>query len=290
MTCYDLHVSLTHRIAADTYIHGMSALTADNLLRLDDMDTDEAVGYEFIERDGSEDDSGSSARFDSEEERQDRLITPRELEEIEKLEDRLRNATTMAETREVVAVLSEKMHRLKPMTSDEAVEEESGPLMWYFAYGSNMNVAQLLTRIGAFEDKKLLYLLDYRLAFNKRVTLKPRHQVNTRGPDPTKLGFANVVPAPGDRVYGIAYLVRESQVQKMDVYEGVANGHYSRETMNCFDEQRVPHECAVYVACPAATADNLLPTEGYLSHLLGGRGMLPKAYIELLEHQPRAKK
>ncbi|CUI15510.1 Hypothetical protein, putative [Bodo saltans] len=110
-------------------------LTADNLLRLDDMDTDEAGGYEYM-RDESDDDSGSSARFDSEEERQDRLITPRELEEIERLEDRLRNATTMEETREVVAVLSDKKHlRVKPTTSDEGVEEESGPLMWYFAYG-----------------------------------------------------------------------------------------------------------------------------------------------------------
>jgi gamma-glutamylcyclotransferase len=267
----------------------MVSLTADNLMRLDEMDTDEASGYEFM-RDKSED-SGSSARFDSEEERQDRLITPRELEEIESLEDRLRNATTMEETREVVAVLSDKKHlRVKPTTSDEGVEEESGPLMWYFAYGSNMNVAQLLTRIGAFEDKKLLHLPDYRLAFNKRVSLKPRHQLNTRGTDPTKLGFANVIPVPGDKVYGIAYLVRETQVQKMDVYEGVANGHYTRTTMSCFDDSSAPYSCEVYIACPAATADNLLPTEGYMSHLLGGRGLLPKAYVDLLEAQPRVKK
>lgn len=266
-----------------------NSLTADNLMRLEDMDTEEdPIEASTFDRGGAlGSDSGSSARFDSEEERQDRLITPRELEEIESLQHQTLRSAAMQQT----TPLDRKYVRLKPHHSDEG-SDESGPTTWYFAYGSNMNVAQLLTRIGSFTEKKLMFLQDYKLTFNKKVSLKARHgrMDNMRGTDPSKLGFANVVPSPGDRVYGIAYSVFESQVQKMDLYEGVNSGHYTREVLVCYDEAYQAYSCVVYIACPTATSDNLLPSEGYMSHLLGGRGLLPPDYVNMLDNVPRAKK
>lgn len=271
-----------------------TGLTIDALRRLEEMDSEEPMDEDVIRQYGGNGSDDEDAAYDSDEERIDRLITPREMSEIEEWSDANKPVPAapapMLERRFTIKEgATAGLKKVTKMGSDPHDDsQESGPFMWYFAYGSNMNVAQLLTRIGAFEEKKLLYLPNYKLAFNKKVSLKPVCRLNSQ--NTAKCGFANVVESPGDRVYGIAYLVRESQIKKMDVYEGISSGHYFRVTKRCYDNRDFATDCEVYVACPQACADDLLPTEGYLSHLLGGRGLLPPEYSAMLMNQKTVKK
>lgn len=262
----------------------VSMLTATNLMQLDALaseDVDDGGFHPAVAAAGS--DSGSSAAFDSDEERMDRLMTPTEMREVEAACDEPDSDPRAFEKKLNLSKIGRRLScemelSLKSISGDG---DKRAPTVWYFAYGSNMNVAQLLTRIGGFREKTLMFLPDHRLVFNKKVSLRP--QSRSLGGDPTaKCGFANVVPAKGERVYGIAYAVDAFQVEKMDVYEGVGRGHYDRKTMTCYDSDLRPIPCEVYIACAGATSDGLLPSAGYLSHLLGGRGLLPPAYTEML--------
>lgn len=167
---------------------------------------------------------------------------------------------------------------------------------WYFAYGSNMNIAQLLHRIGPCEEKQVLALPSYTLNFSKRATLM-------KSPTPAvlaKAGFANVVPSAdaGAVVLGIGYRLTAEQMASMDVFEGVQGGHYARVMLQCralggTTGERVtlaaieasPLMSAwVYVSTPQCYCeDGLRPTEAYLSHLLAGRGQLPRWYMQPIE-------
>lgn len=264
---------------------------------------DDCPSYRVLDDDGSE--VASSAAFDSDEERMDRLLTPRELAEIEATyNESVSPMPSHLTTLQPAAHVSSNNHfrrvskRLSSHrdSNDESIrfDEHGGapapPILWYFAYGSNMNVAQLLTRIGNFGEKKLMYLPNYKLTFNKKVSMKPRVKHIGRGPDPSKCGFANVVPQEGERVYGIAYAVHQVQMDSMDIFEGVASGHYVRQTMQCYDSNDKPVSCEVYIAGPGATDDGLLPTEAYMSHLLGGRALLPQYYSDWLAAQPTIKR
>lgn len=252
----------------------MSRLTASALKELDDQDSSEddaAVARS---------DSDVSVAFDSEEERLDRLMTPRAADEP--ISPVFLNRAHLPHL-PVNAPVKMRRHS----SSDSiASSVRAGGDGWYFAYGSNMNVAQLITRIGDFKSKQLMYLPNYKLTFNKKLSLKPSHRISNAD----KCGFANIEPSVGEKVYGIAYLIAESQLQAMDVFEGVGTGHYSRQLMVCYDAKDQPISCHVYIACPNAIGQNLLPTEGYLSHLLGGRGLLPAHYTAWLMQHPTIKR
>lgn len=313
----------------------MSHLTLDALRKFDeedDMDASLTQGPLDSEHRGpnsssSMSDDESSAAFDSDEERMDRLMTPREVEEVElQYQESIKVLSPTEPTAVTTTAAAANGHRKsnsgllgvsaqgsgnptnhfrrvsKHLSQLRSEEEElrfdstnmgMHQTTWYFAYGSNMNVAQLLTRIGNFTEKKLMYLPGYNLSFNKKVVMKPvRSKFVGRGADPSKCGFANVVPSsnPNDRVYGISYAVHQRQMDSMDVFEGVASGHYTRNTMTCYDSDDKPVQCEVYVAGFGATDDGLLPTDAYMSHLLGGRALLPPYYCDLLLKQPTIKK
>lgn len=80
----------------------------------------------------------------------------------------------------------------------------------YFAYGSNLNIFQMMKRVGEWTTSKRAYLEGYRLVFN----VKP----------PRWDGFAANIKKTGnnqDKVYGVVYFLRESKIDVMTSYEGV---------------------------------------------------------------------
>src|SRR6202790_4952957 len=85
--------------------------------------------------------------------------------------------------------------------------------VWHFAYGSNMNRAQMLSRVGNILEEHNASLPNFQLRFNKKV------RGGTAG--------ANVQPAPGETVYGVLYKIDESTFRRLDRYEGVPE-HYRR--------------------------------------------------------------
>lgn len=79
----------------------------------------------------------------------------------------------------------------------------------YFAYGSNLWLAQMATRCPNSVYIGRAVLPDYRWHINER-------------------GFANVVPASGYAVHGMVYALHGDDEARLDRSEGVSSGAYSK--------------------------------------------------------------
>jgi cation transport regulator ChaC len=137
--------------------------------------------------------------------------------------------------------------------------------VWYFAYGSNMNRAQMRARAGNVLEEHNAHLPNYELRFNKKV------RGGTAG--------ANVQPMQGKTVYGVLYKIEDAAFRSLDRYEGVPE-HYRRIEVRVTPEggQAVPAQ--VYIA--TKVEKGLRPAGHYLQAILEGAGEhgLPVTYIE----------
>ena len=79
-------------------------------------------------------------------------------------------------------------------------------MVWYFAYGSNLNKKQMLERVGEWKNCKRSVLKNYKMVFN----VKSRRWNGYT---------ANIVPDEGSEVVGVVYELDESQIRKMDYFE-----------------------------------------------------------------------
>jgi gamma-glutamylcyclotransferase len=151
-------------------------------------------------------------------------------------------------------------------------------VIWYFAYGSNMNPARLvdgrLRCEGVDLSRRIGGRLDgWRLTFDKVAR------------SPAGSGAGNIVPLTGACVHGTLNEMPDAGLAVLDVWEGVAGGHYERRVMpieRADSGERV--EAITYVALK--TAAGLRPTREYLGHLLAGRDLLPEKYWEWLKATP----
>ena len=135
---------------------------------------------------------------------------------------------------------------------------------YYFAYGSNMNVARVDARIGETRRALAGVLPDYRLCFDKA----------SRVPG---IAHANVQPVRGQRVEGALFeLTHPEQITLMDPFEGHPHD-YTRIREKVLTDEGVI-EAWVYVAQPARVAEALRPAREYLAHLLAGEGFLSAHY------------
>jgi gamma-glutamylcyclotransferase len=151
-------------------------------------------------------------------------------------------------------------------------------LKWYFAYGSNMNVARLrdgrLAEKGVGMGARVGGRLDgWELAFNKI------------GRAPKGAGAGNIVVAPGKVVHGTLNELPDAGFDVLDVWEGVAGGHYERRTLPIVrSDTGETVEAIVYVAL--MVGEGLKPTREYLGHLLAGQDLLPADYWVRLKATP----
>ncbi|MBS0517331.1 MAG: gamma-glutamylcyclotransferase [Proteobacteria bacterium] len=151
-------------------------------------------------------------------------------------------------------------------------------LVWYFAYGSNMDPARLAEdrlkpRGVALAERIGGRLEGWRLVFNKRART------------PVGSGAGNIVPAGGAAVYGTLNAMPAEGIDVLDVWEGVAGGHYERRLLPVLRaDTGAMVEAVTYVAL--LTGDDLRPTRAYLGHLLAGRDLLPPDYWEWLKATP----
>ncbi len=133
--------------------------------------------------------------------------------------------------------------------------------MWYFSYGSNLNVNRMNERNVKFNQIIPAKLENYELRFNK-VSKKQG-------------AVANVMYKEGSVVEGVLYEV--DSLTQMDKYEGYPN-HYDRIILRINDV-----EAWVYVAKKEHIQEGLKPQQEYLNHLLEGKQFLSKEYFEKLE-------
>ncbi|PQE12443.1 AIG2 family protein [Rutstroemia sp. NJR-2017a BVV2] len=79
----------------------------------------------------------------------------------------------------------------------------------YFAYGSNLHLAQMAKRCPESRYLGIGKLRNY------------RWQINTRG-------FANVINSPGEEVWGLCFLLSREDERRLDRNEGVSTGAYEK--------------------------------------------------------------
>lgn len=137
--------------------------------------------------------------------------------------------------------------------------------MYYFAYGSNMNLARVASRGLSVVSVRGAVLTDVRLSFDKQ---SRDHAGN---------GHANIVYAPGQRVEGVLYALSDGeQIALMDRFER-APVNYSRERVVVRTAEGT-QSAWTYFANRAVIVPGLKPRRGYLEHLLAGEPYLSPAY------------
>ena len=137
--------------------------------------------------------------------------------------------------------------------------------MYYFSYGSNMNVKRMIERGVFFSSKEKGSLKGYRFIINKKSQKNPN------------IGFANIIKDNSSHVEGVIYEVSQEDLIKLDKYEG-APKHYRRENHRINNK-----ECVVYIANEEWTSvKELESTEEYKNHILEGKEFLTDNYYKKL--------
>tara|TARA_B100000315_G_scaffold145541_1_gene134465 strand:- start:4347 stop:4808 length:462 start_codon:yes stop_codon:yes gene_type:complete len=150
--------------------------------------------------------------------------------------------------------------------------------MLYFAYGSNMDPQQMRRRCPGYRFVGIAMLADHKLAFSRR---SPRR----------RCGVADVIPSPGDEVWGVLYhIISRREVLALDKAEGFKMG---RKRVNGYDRERrkvwspcSPHKpltASLYIARQHLNPPP--PSEHYLRLMLSGatHWRLPTKYQLLLQ-------
>ena len=141
---------------------------------------------------------------------------------------------------------------------------------FYFAYGSNMNEAQIRKRCPASHFICRATLPDHRFVITSR-------------------GYASVRKQPGATAHGMLIAVTETDERSLDRYERIAEKIYRRDTLEVTTElgHRIP--ALIYIDDIGGEGP---PAKGYLERIIDGarRHELPAAAIAELEGWAEATK
>ena len=139
----------------------------------------------------------------------------------------------------------------------------------HFAYGSNMDSNRLVKRIGIVSSAQRAFLSGFRFEFNK---LSYRLQTV----------YGNIMVDNDSTVWGVLMEITQSQLDKLDISEGVENGHYRQEKVIVITDDDVEHEAITYIAEDRWVKDGMKPTETYRDYVINGANefQLPPEYVE----------
>ncbi len=145
--------------------------------------------------------------------------------------------------------------------------------MLYFAYGSNMDWAQMMGRCPSARFIGIAVLPDHRLAFTRCSRI--------RG-----CGVADAVPDPGSETWGVIYEIDDRDVRILDACEGYEPGRennaYRREERHVYlnGNKEAPMLVSIYFA--SRDENYPLPNQAYKDLILSGAKYwhLPDSYIE----------
>jgi gamma-glutamylcyclotransferase len=141
---------------------------------------------------------------------------------------------------------------------------------WYFAYGSNLWIDQMVERTGPIRQgdgrPRIAWLRNYRLTFNMQ------------GEDGQV--FANLM-SPGQGVLGVVYRCSSEALLRMDQYEK----GYERRQVQIVLENGVELNAVTYIAQTSQTEGVSQPSAEYLQRILRGARQhgLPEAYIKEIQ-------
>lgn len=143
--------------------------------------------------------------------------------------------------------------------------------IFYFAYGSNMAVQRLCSRVPSAEFVCVAELNGYALKFHK-----PSKKDGSGKCDAAYTGVAE------DRTYGALYSIFESDLSALDKFEGRGYG-YERETLVLRKSDGEEVRAEIYIA--TENNPSLRPFDWYKEHVIRGAKSinLPLTYIALIE-------
>jgi gamma-glutamylcyclotransferase (GGCT)/AIG2-like uncharacterized protein YtfP len=141
---------------------------------------------------------------------------------------------------------------------------------WYFAYGSNLWIDQMVARTGPLllgaDPPRIARLPGYRFAFNMRAA--------------NGQAYANIV-RPGPYVLGVFYWCSPGALEKLDAFES----GYRRVGIEVVGDTGETTEAVAYAADPENEMDGGNPSAEYVERILrGGRQHgLPEEYLCAIE-------
>jgi cation transport regulator ChaC len=144
--------------------------------------------------------------------------------------------------------------------------ENADAEQWYFAYGSNLSIDQMIARTGPIsqgnQGPRIARLANYRLVFQNVTSDEP--------------AFANII-SPGDGVLGVVYRCNPAALEKLDRFEQ----GYERRPITVADEQGKLLAAVAYVFKTARGPNFGKPSAEYLNRIVTGARQhgLPEAYI-----------
>jgi len=148
----------------------------------------------------------------------------------------------------------------------------------YFAYGSNMDPAQMHARAPGAQFIVVASLEGYKPDFTR---YSPRR----------RCGVMDVVPAKGERVWGVVWGIPDDEMQALDTFESgyeprKAADRYERTPCRVIpngDLRRQPVEADMYEV--VTKRDTIKPSRRYMETILNGARYwgLPQEYIAQLE-------
>lgn len=150
-------------------------------------------------------------------------------------------------------------------------------MLWYFAYGSNMQSATLRGRRCVEYARAHPARLDgWRLVVDKPSLIRDG---NT---------FANIIPDPQAHVWGVSFEISEEDMSHIDLTEGVLIGNYARVEVRLqrADDSDAPF--AAYTLTSEKRHPQTCPSHRYMRLVIEGaiEHGLPAPYIEFLRSIP----
>jgi len=142
----------------------------------------------------------------------------------------------------------------------------------HFAYGSNMDSKRLQNRVGNVLAPQRAYLSGFRFEFNKL-----SYRLHTV--------YGNIMPDSNSLVWGVLITLNQQQLDKLDVSEGVENGHYRQEKVIVVTDDDIEYEAITYVAEDKWVKNGMKPKETYRNHVITGANEFnhPQEYIERIK-------
>lgn len=137
--------------------------------------------------------------------------------------------------------------------------------MLYFAYGSNMNFRQMRERCPGGRFLARAYIEGYKFVYDGYSSTR-------------KAAVGNIVPSPGDVVWGGLYEINDVDSNALDRYEGFPRS-YNKSELDARDENGHTLKSIVYLRSPRETGK---PSSCYEQTIFeGARDCgLPEEYVE----------
>lgn len=124
----------------------------------------------------------------------------------------------------------------------------------YFAYGSNINLEQMAVRCPAATPVCPVALDNYRLAFRGSFNFN---------------GVATIIPAQGEKVYGLLWRITLACEQALDRYEGYPR-LYGKEQVTVRDRNGQQYPVMVYIMAREFCLDPAEPSQSYFAGIVQG--------------------